>query len=211
MTDRPFIVLGGGGHARVVVDTLRKADKEILGYTDPLPEVSLAGVEHLGGDDILSEYGPADVFLTVGIGSTKSVAQRASLFDSQRNEGFAFPAVIHSDAIFSPETTVGAGTQVMAGAVIQPHTTLAENVIVNTNASIDHDCEIHAHAHIAPGVTISGGVSIGRNAHIGTGASIVQNVDVGARSVVGAGAAVIDDVPPDTTVVGIPAQKVEST
>lgn len=206
MADRPFIIVGGGGHARVVASTLREIGKTILGFTDPNPKVSLGeGIEHLGSDEILTDYAPSNVFLSVGVGSSHDTTLRTQLFSELRSKGFGFPSIVHPNAFVDSETSINSGAQIMAGAVVQPGTTVLENVIVNTSASIDHDCEIGAHNHVAPGATLSGAVSTGERVHIGTGASIIQEVHVGARSVVGAGAVVTEDVPPDSLVVGVPA------
>jgi UDP-perosamine 4-acetyltransferase len=206
MTDRPFIILGGGGHARVVASTLRQLNETILGFTDPDGEASLGDdVEYLGGDAILVDYATGEVVLAMGVGSSSDTARRARLFDEQRENDFEFPPIIHPSAFVAPEVSIEQGGQVMAGAVVQPGTTLAENVIVNTNATIDHDCHIGPHVHVAPGATLSGNVTLDRRVHVGTGASIIQGIRAGARSVVGAGAVVTEDVPPDQTVVGIPA------
>lgn len=206
MTERPFIILGGGGHARVVGSTLRQLNHTILGFTDPDEGASLEGdIDYLGADAALTNYAPTDVVLALGIASTQDTTRRAHIFEKQRRDDFDFPSVIHPSAFVTPEATVGDGTQVMAGAIIQSGTTIAQNVIVNTNASIDHGSEIGAHVHVAPGATVSGDVSVDARVHIGTGASLIQGIHVGAHSVVGAGAVVIEDVPPESVVVGVPA------
>ncbi len=53
--------------------------------------------------------------------------------------------------------------------------------------------------------------TIGDNVLIGTGAKILGPITIGNNSKVGAGAVVIKDVPPHTTVVGVPAKAVEKT
>ncbi|CBH23621.1 Acyl-[acyl-carrier-protein]--UDP-N-acetylglucosamine [Salinibacter ruber M8] len=206
MADRPFIIVGGGGHARVVASTLQEIGKTILGFTDPDPKVYLGqGIEHLGSDAILADYAPSSVLLTVGVGSSQDTTLRTQLFSELRSKEFDLPSIVHTSAFVASEASVSSGAQIMAGAVIQPGTTVSENVIVNTNASVDHDCEIGPHTHVAPGATISGEVTLGNRVHVGAGASVIQGVHIGARSVVGAGAVVIDDVPPESVVVGIPA------
>jgi len=205
--ERPFIILGGGGHALVVASLLRLCGASILGFTDPSPEaVAASCLEYLGDDDVLDSYAAEDVYCAMGVGSTSDTQLRRRLFEQQRNAGFSFPPITHPSAVIAPEATIKAGTQVMAGAVIQPGAVLAENVIVNTNAAIDHDCWLDPHVHVAPGATLSGGVHLESGVHVGTGASIIQNVRVGSGSVIGAGAVVLSDVPPQVTVMGVPAK-----
>ena len=206
MNERPFIILGGGGHARVLVNTIRRLGRKILGYTDPSSNASLAtDVEYLGGDEVLQEYALDEVVLAVGLGSARDTARRTRLFNETHFEEYDFPPVVHPQAFVASEAMLGEGAQVMAGAVVQPGTQVGENVIVNTNASVDHDCDIRRHVHVAPGATISGGVTLEEGVHIGTGASIIQEIQVGEQSIIGAGAVVIEDVPPETTVIGVPA------
>lgn len=209
MTARPFIILGGGGHGRVVASTLRKIGADILGYTDPVPGgAPKMQADHLGDDSALDDQDSSEVYLAVGIGSTADTTRRAQLFNEQEAKEFVFPTIVHPNAIVASGESLGPGSQVMAGAVVQTGTTLGKNVIVNTSASVDHDCSIQAHAHVGPGATLSGGVTVCRGAHIGTGATVIQNVEVGNESTVGAGAVVIEDVAPNTTVVGTPARNV---
>jgi acetyltransferase-like isoleucine patch superfamily enzyme len=86
--------------------------------------------------------------------------------------------------------------------------TLGRACIVNTAASIDHDCRLGEGVHVCPGAHVAGEVVIERFVMIGTGASVVPRVTIGEGAVVGAGAVVIEDVPPHTTVAGVPARKI---
>ena len=196
----PAILLGGGGHASVVIDCLRLMGVEILGIADPgLP----AGSEHrdgvpiLGGDEVLQNYRPREVRLANGIGSIGDTGLRRSVFERMTAQGYDFLAVVHPDAVISTSAAVAPSAQIMARAVIQPHARIEANCIINTGAVVDHDCEIGDHAHGAPGAVLSGGVVVGRGAHIGTGAHIKQGVRIGENAVVGAGITVLADVPAD--------------
>ena len=205
----PVILVGGGGHAKVLASTLLLLHRKILGFVDPKPSLPpLLGIPHLGGDAAVFLHPPDRVRLVNAVGSTGSTALRRKIYEQFREKKYVFETVIHPAAIIAPEVQAEDGVQVMAGAVVQPGSHLGADVIINTGARIDHDCTIGAHAHIAPGATLSGQVEIGTGAHVGTGASIIQGIVVGATSVVGAGAVVVHHVPAGVTVTGIPARPV---
>jgi UDP-perosamine 4-acetyltransferase len=202
----PVIVLGGAGHAKVLVSTLLLQHRRVLGFVDVNPALPpLLGIPHLGDDGAVFLHPPDQVRLVNGVGSIGSTALRRAVYERFREKQYTFETVIHPAATIAPEVHIEDGVQVMAGVVVQPGSRLGANVIINTGARIDHDCLIDAHAHVAPGVTLSGNVHIGSGAHIGTGATIIQGVKVGAAAIVGAGAVVIGDVPAGVTVIGIPA------
>lgn len=205
----PVIVIGGGGHAKVLVSTLLLCGRNILGFVDLNPTAPpLLGIKCLGSDAAVLAYTPADVQLVNGVGSAGSTTNRRDVYDRFIREGYCFATVIHPSAIIAPETQIEDGVQVMAGAVVQTGCRLGANVIVNTGAQVDHDCMIDAHAHIAPGVTLCGAVNVGAGTHIGAGATVIQGVRIGADSVVGAAALVIRDVPQGAKVVGVPAASI---
>jgi UDP-perosamine 4-acetyltransferase len=206
----PVIVLGGAGHAKVLISTLLLQRRTILGFVDPKESIpTVLGVARLGGDEHVLLQDPSRIRLVNGVGSIGSTDLRRAVYDRFREKGYLFEQVIHPSAEIASGVDGGDGLQVMARVVIQPGTRLGENVIINTGALVDHDCRIEAHVHIAPGVTLSGSVHIGSGAHVGTGATIIQGIEVGERSLVGAGAVVIRNVPAGMTVVGVPARPVK--
>jgi serine O-acetyltransferase len=75
--------------------------------------------------------------------------------------------------------------------------------------------EIHAGATLLPWVTVgplgggTRGPTIGPYAQIGSGAKVMGEIEVGANARVGTNAVVLEDVPPNTTVVGMPARAVK--
>ncbi|MFC4768239.1 acetyltransferase [Effusibacillus consociatus] len=207
----PVIVLGGGGHAKVLLDTLLIQNISVLGFTDPKPEVVLnhvLGIQFLGNDDVVGDYHPDSLGLVNGLGSLRVPVARKRLFDQFKDRGYSFASVIHPSAVIARDVVLSEGIQIMAGAVIQPGSSIGKNTIINTKASVDHDCVIGEHAHLAPGVTLSGGVHVGDGVHIGTGATVIQGVRIGNNSIIGAGALVLKEVPEGVTVVGVPAKEV---
>ncbi len=201
------MLLGAGGHARVLLSTLLSG-VPVIGFADPGGAPSeLLGVQHLGGDEAVLAHDPGQILLVNGVGSAGKIANRLRVYEYFRTRGYAFASVIHPSAVIAPERELRDGVQVMAGAILQTGCIVEEDCIINTGARVDHDCIVRAHAHVAPGAVLSGGVEVGARAHIGAGAVVIQGVRIGDDSVVGAGAVVLSDVPALSTVVGVPARQ----
>jgi sugar O-acyltransferase (sialic acid O-acetyltransferase NeuD family) len=196
--NRPVIVIGGGGHGRVVIEALLRAGAVVAGVIDPDPGIAarLPGdVAWLGGDDALAALPPTDYVLANGVGGIGEPRRRQA-FERWKQRGYTFVRVLHPTATIAHSgVTMGEGGQVMAGAVIQPDVRIGANAVVNTRASVDHDCILGDHCHIAPGVVLCGAVTIGEDTHIGAGAVVIQGVTIGKSCLIGAGATIRRDVP----------------
>lgn len=206
----PVIIIGWGGHAKVVADVLRLQGYSILGFTELDEDLKSRGsdVLCLGDDAVIARYHPEKVLLANGLGSTQTTTARKKIYVEFSEKGYHFVCCIHPSAIIATDVEIGDGAQIMAGSVVQPGCKIGRNVILNTRASIDHDCEIGDHVHIAPGATLSGKVHVAPGAHIGTGATVIQGVVIGQHSIIGAGSVVLKDIAANNLVVGIPAREV---
>jgi len=209
---KPLLILGGGGHARVLIDALRQSKCDnIIGIIDvdrTKQDSLIDGVPVIGDESILTGYDARHIMLVNALGSIKTTEKRRLLFEKYKQKGYCFARVIHPAAIIAPGVILGEGTQVMAGAVIQPGCHIGDNSIINTRVSVDHGCRIGRSVHLAPGVTVSGEVIIDDNVHVGCGATVIQGIHIGQGSLVGAASLVIRHIPPDTTVIGVPAKVV---
>ena len=205
----PIVIVGAGGHARVVIATLRACNAKIAFAVDSDPKLhgkDVSGIEIRGSDELLLKHSPKEFELANGLGSTGSTDRRRDVFDRFRERGFRFRSVVHPTAWVAEDVKMGAGVQLMAGSIVQPGTVLQDNSLLNTGAQVDHDCQVGAHSHIAPGAVLSGGVRVGVGAHVGAGAVIIQGLSVGDGSIIGAGAVVLGDVPAGSLAIGNPAQ-----
>lgn len=202
---RSLLILGGGGHGRVVADAAIAAGWEKVAFLDDrFPDVRRSGdFEIIGSTDVSSRLADEWRNAIAAVGASR---RRMELMRVAQASGFKLPNVIHPSAVLSPRAVLGIGIFLGPGTVVNTGATLADGVIVNTRASIDHDCQIGEGCHLAPGVTLSGNVTIGARSWIGTGASVIQGVRIGEDATVGAGAAVISDLEAGGTYVGVPAR-----
>lgn len=210
-----IILLGGGGHAKVLIDLIRVSGLyEIIGILDSQLEVgsSVSGISVLGNDDLLRElYAKRIENACIAIGSIKDNSKRNVLYEKVKLLGFSVPFLLHPKATISNnDTKISEGVQIMAGTIVQAGCSIGENTIVNTGAIVEHDCIVGNHVHICPGAVISGGCTTGDCAFIGAGATVIQGIKIGNNSIVAAGAVVINDVPDGETVMGVPARIVNS-
>jgi len=209
LTSRRRILLGGGGHARVLIDACRACGLIVDGLLDDqvAADQGVSGVPRLGSDDWLLSHSAASVELINGVGANPLTGPRNVLFDRWRMSGYHFLSVIHPGAMVSPDATLGEGIQVLARAVIQTGAVIGDNVVVNTGAIVEHDVRIDAHAFISPGAVVCGDATIGRGVFVGAGAVILPGIVIGGNAIVAAGATVIDAVPEGSLVTGTPARR----
>lgn len=202
----PLVVIGAGGHARVVIDAIEKQGLfEIVGLLDDnaAQDTSLVlGYPLLGGRDVLRDSGtPHRAVVAIG-----SPLARGAWIHHLMELQFEMPSVVHPGAIRGRDVSIGAGTVLLAGSILNSGARLGRGVIINTGASVDHDCLIGDLVHVAPGARLAGNVQVGARTHIGICACVIQGVEIGADAIIGAGAAVVGAIPAGATAVGVPAR-----
>lgn len=193
-----LVLVGAGGHGRVVADTARCVGwDEIVFLDDSFPERSNNGEWSVIGPSKADIDGPR--FVSVGDNLLRNRLWRELLLAE-------CPIIEHPSAIVSHASTLGAGVFVAAGSVVQTGTVVGVGAILNTSCSVDHDCLVGCFAHISPGAHLAGGVSVGDRTWIGIGAVVREGVRIGADVKVGAGAVVIEDIADGLSVGGVPAR-----
>ena len=197
MISKPVIIIGAGGHAKVIADMARLSGMEILGFVAPNieAEVNFCGSKVLGNDSIIGSYSPDQINLINGIGALPGKDLRQEVSNRMREQGYSFATVVHPNAIISTDVELDEGVQVMAGAIIQTSVKIGMDTIVNTGAIIDHDCYIEENCHIAPGSVLSGGVVVKNGSYIGSGAKIIQCITINDGCTIAAGTTVYANVP----------------
>lgn len=199
------LVIGGGGHAKVVIELLQESGYEIPfcitaeNFDEAIFDIPiLKGDFNLGG---LYDEGFRNVFVAIG-----NNAIRAKLIVKILGLGFQLVNAIGVSAKISPSAKLGNGIAIMNGVIINALVCIGDGCIVNTGATIDHDCNIGEMVHVGPHCGLAGNVLVGVGAFLGIGAVVKPGVLIGSNAVLGAGSVVISDIPANVIAFGVPAK-----
>lgn len=202
-------ILGCGGHGKVVADTALAAGWQAVDFFDDAwPGRASNGHWQVVGDtaELMKRSGEYQgVIVAIGDCATRWRKHQALL-----DWGAPLATIVHPFSWVSPRSSIGLGSVVIAGAVVNVDAQVGQACIVNTGATIDHDCLVADAVHVTPGARLLGNVTVGHASWVGGGAVVKQGTRIGAGVLVGAGSVVIRDIADGLTVVGNPAQTLES-
>ena len=202
-----LVIIGAGGHGKVVSDIAVKNGYETIIFLDDNDSIhECAGFPVIGNIKEIKTYNNWDTIVAIGNPQLRRKVQNGL-------EEYRLISLIHPNAVISRRVSIGNGTVIMAGTVINSDTCIGNGCIINTSSSIDHDCIISDFCHVSVGAHIAGNVSIGEETWIGIGASVSNNAFVCERCMIGAGAVVIRNIVESGTYIGVPAERItnEST
>jgi len=205
---RKVIVVGAGGHARVVTSLLRlMSDVEVVGVAD---RTSSTIGERIGHTKIVTTFDDLPEFLRSGV-TWAALAmgdnqERSEMLARLKGGGFSLLTAAHPAAVIEADARVGEGAVVCAGAILCTEAVIGPGAIVNTGAIVDHESVVEECAHIAPGSCLAGRVQIGARTLVGLGSRVIPGRRIGADCVIGAGSVVVDDIPERSAAYGVPAR-----
>ena len=202
-TDRPYIIIGAGGHAAVIADILFKCGCTVKGFLDDAVDVGTDVLDAKVIGKVESCRNHPECLFIIGVGDN-SIRKRIA--ESYRLE---YGVAIHPSAVVGRHVEIGCGSALMAGCIVNPGTAIGQHCIINTGACIDHDNKISDFAHVSPGAALGGTVFVGSMSHIGIGSCIKNNIIICDNVVVGAGAAVVSDIVESGIYIGVPARKLK--
>ncbi|HET6494536.1 MAG TPA: hexapeptide transferase, partial [Thermoleophilia bacterium] len=139
-----IVVIGGGGHAKVLIGVLCRLPWVVVGYTDVEDRGVILGVARVGDDAVLAEIirTHARCAALIGVGKVDASPLRMHLQDHVEALGFVSPVIVSPSAIVNDEVGLGAGTAVFDGAIVNSGTEIGKGCIVNTNSTVEHDCRL---------------------------------------------------------------------
>ncbi len=202
---KSILILGAGGHGRVVAELAELNGYERIAFLDEEWErMPRSGAwEVVGGLDELSSHAPEEWHCVAAFGNNRT---RLEALDMALAKGFHAPVLVHPLGNLSRHAETGPGGVICAQASLGPFAHIGRGCILNTGCSVDHDCILGPGAHISPGARLAGGVTIGARSWIGMGAVVRELTRVEEDVTIGAGAVVLSDVKAGLTMTGAPAR-----
>ncbi|NEW04730.1 acetyltransferase [Paenibacillus sp. SYP-B3998] len=206
---KKLILIGGGGHGKVVLDVMTAQGVYVLAGVgdDRFSHTFLQhGVPHGPITDMIKLLEYDEFSLLIAIGSNRSrhaVEQRIGVAKAK------YATLIHPKAVIGSGVTVGEGSVIMPGAIINCGAHIGRHCIINTGSIIEHENVIGDFVHLSPTAALGGDVAIEDGAHIGMGAKVIEGRRIGSWSTLGAGAVAITDIPQLCTAVGVPAKPIK--
>lgn len=209
-----IVIIGAGDFGKEVawlIDDINKASPayKILGYLDDdvnKQSQMLDGYSVLGIIDIFYKlYENSDVCAVIAMQNgdiRKRIADKFPNFDN-------WETLVHPSVNISETSSIGKGCILCAGTNVSVNTVIGSHCLFNISATVGHDCIIGNYVSAMSGSCICGHVTVRDFAYLSTNCTVVPSKTVGSHSVVGAGSVVIRNVRDNTTVMGVPAKKVE--
>lgn len=210
LTMRHAVVLGTGGHCRVILSIIaQQACHDVLAIVELgnfRPGELIMGISVTANPDYLislSGRNDVDVFLAIGDNDI-----RKDWWEKVKSLDFLMPNLISPYALVDDTASLGESNVVCARAFVGPEAKLGDNNLINTSAVVEHEVCIGCDCHVAPSATIAGRSHLNDSCFVGAGATIINEISIATRSVIGAGATLVEDVDqPGGVYVGTPAKR----
>ncbi len=211
------LVVGAGGHARVVLGILQELANSAL-YTvcgiidlhEACAGETILGVPVIGSMRDLESDGLREVqtlFLAIG-----DNAERRRFQEYGRSLGYKFPNLISESAGVSTSAVLGEGNVICPFAHIGPDAVIGDGNLINTRAVLEHESALAGYCHLAPGSIVCGRSKLGDSVMLGASATVINSLEVAEGTTVGAGGVVVQSIlSPSSVYVGIPARSKEGT
>ena len=198
-----LLIIGAGGHGKVVADIALKCGYENICFADDSSVGYCMDFPIIGKSNELSKFDDGQTEFVIAIGNN---ALRKNISEQYPVNWIS---LVHPSAQIGYKVKIDVGTVVMANAVINPGAVIGKHCIINTGAVIEHDNVLKDYVHISPRAVLGGTVTVGELTHVGVGATVKNNMCICDNCIIGAGATVVKNIENSGIYVGVPAKKTE--
>ena len=201
-----LILIGAGGYAKSVIDSVDIYNYHIEGFIDEFSQ----NAEHLGYPilakslDLLPDNQKYVYFICIGNNERRKI-----WYDRLVERKMRIINVVDKSAIVSREAVIGNGCFIGKVAIVNSKANVGNDCIINTRALVEHGCTVQDHVNLSTNSVINGDVCVGEGSFVGSCSVTIGQLQIGKWSTVGAGAVVIKPVGDGVTVAGVPAKVIK--
>lgn len=201
-----LILIGAGGYAKSVLDSVDYYNYKVQGFIDEFSEDE----QHLGYPILAKSLDEIEnkesyvYFITIG-----NNTHRERWYKVLVEKKLRYINIVDKSAIISSNATIGNGCFIGKMAIVNSRAVIGDNCIVNTKALVEHGCTVGKHVNLSTNSVINGDVVVGDGTFIGSGSVTIGQLKIGSNVTVGAGAVITKDVRDDVVVAGVPAREME--
>ena len=194
MTLKSNIILGSGGHSRVILENLyilKKKNIKIYDFNfsyrknNTILKNKVIDFKKIPKKEISKNN---NLFLAIGDNNI-----RKKYFDKFRTR-IKMPNLISKNSSISRYSKLGIANFFNHFCFIGANSIIGNNNIINTKSLIEHDVKIGSHCHIGPNVKIGGGSSVGDNVMCGIGSIIINKIKICSNVTIGAGTIITKNI-----------------
>jgi sugar O-acyltransferase (sialic acid O-acetyltransferase NeuD family) len=197
-----LIIIGAGGFAKAVIDSLDHNEYVVTGFLDSVKIGIHQGFPILGKSlDDLCDVVNYSFFIAIG-----DPEDRAEWLQKIKSKNLTTINVIDHTAIVSSRAILGTCIYVGKMAIINSDTHLEDGVVVNTRALIEHGNYISFCSNISTNVVLNGDVKVGEKTFVGSCTVVNGQLNIGCSSIIGSGSVVIRNIPDYVVVAGSPTR-----
>ena len=149
-----LLILGAGGHAKVVAETsiacgvassVAFLDDRCTGVDAFLPVLGWPVM----GPLVLSLQAETAAQFDAAVVAIGHAATRLHWIQQLQNAGYHLPVLVHPTAWVSPSAQLGPASVVFAQVAVQAQVSIGTGAILNTGCSIDHNAQLAEGVHLS--------------------------------------------------------------
>ena len=217
MITKKIVIIGGGGHAGIILDCVKAQNKyQLIGYLDDKKgNFYRESIKYLGSIDnffknFKVKYKNESIYFTIAIGDNYIRKKIFFYLIKNKNLSLKWATLIHPSASIASKVKIAKGAQILNGSIISFNTKISKFVCINTGATIDHDNYFSDFSGAGPGACTGGNVKIGEGSFLGINCSVKHNINIGKNVIVGGNSFVNQNCKANSVYVGVPARKIKS-
>ncbi len=201
MGNEQLLIIGCGGHSKVVTEIAEALGIENIQYLDQIKTIK-SFLDRKTFTKINENY-IGNFIVAIG---DNSLREKIYLDFINKHKAATPINLFHPKSIISPRCKFGKGNVIISNSTVNSSSIIGNGVIINTSSSVDHDCYLEDFCSLAPGVNIGGNVVIGKRTFISIGAKVMNGINIGSDNVIGGCSFVNKDIEDNCVSYGVPSK-----